>query len=140
MKKLPFYLFWASITTVIILSLTAAGCTTPKVVTVTEYRDRVITDTVTRDVIDSVYVAHYVREKGDTMYITDTIIKWRWRESAKEHTEFIHDSIPYAVEVQVPVRTRNGYERFTSWGFWILLVLALACIAWRLVKKYYLRL
>lgn len=40
---------------------------------------------------------------------------------------------------QVPVRVRNGYDKFTSWGFWILFLLLLLRVAWWFVKKYYLR-
>ena len=41
---------------------------------------------------------------------------------------------------QVPVRVRSGYDRFTSWFFWIVVVLVLIRTAWWFVKKYYLRL
>ncbi len=38
--------------------------------------------------------------------------------------------------VEVPVRVRNGYDRFTSWGFWIFVVLLLIRVAWWAAKKY----
>lgn len=40
---------------------------------------------------------------------------------------------------KVPVRVRSGYDKFTSWFFWIVVVLILIRIAWWVVKKYYLR-
>lgn len=116
-----------------------AACNSPKVVTMTEYRDRVTHDTIRDTRIDSVYVAHYLREKGDTVYQTDTIIAFKILEKFKTEYMYIHDSIPYEVEVQVPVRTRNGYDRFTSLGFWILLLLLLLRVAWWVFRKFYLR-
>ena len=111
-----------------------SSCTTPKVVTVTEYRDRVTHDTITR--VDSVYKAHYVREKGDTVFFTDTVIGYKWLERTRD--VYVHDSVPYEVPVQIPVRTRNGYDRFTSWGFWLLLVLLILRVGWWAFKKFYL--
>lgn len=62
------------------------------------------------------------------------------------------DSLKYEIEVRdriieemktetkiVKVRERNGYDRFTSGGFWILLVVVVLRVAWWFVKKYYLR-
>lgn len=117
------------------MTLCMNACSSPKVVTVTEYRDRVQRDTLTRT--DSVYISHVVREKGDTVHILDTIFKYKYLD--KYAYVHVHDSIPYAVEVQVPVRTRNGYDRFTSWGFWILILLLLLRVAWWVFRKFYLR-
>lgn len=104
-----------------------AGCKTGShVVTVVEYRDRVQHDTLT----DSVYVSHFVREKGDTVYFTDTVLKFKY----KTRDVYVHDSIPYPVEVQVPVRMRNGYDYFTAWGFWI----SFAILAIWIVARIYL--
>lgn len=129
-----FYIVTAIAMTVVLLSL--QGCSTQaKVVTVTEYRDRVQRDTLTRT--DSVYIARYVREKGDTVFVTDTLFRFRYLDKVRD--VYVHDSVPYEVQVQVPVRVRNGYDRFTSWGFWILLLLLLLRLAWWVVKKYYLR-
>ena len=100
-----------------------------------EYRDRLQIDTVT--MTDSVYVSRYVREKGDTVFVIDTLFKFKYRDKIKELQ--VHDSIPYEVQVEVPVRVRNGYDRFTSWFFWIVVVLVLIRLVWWAVKKYYLR-
>ena len=121
-----------------ILMLFAAvlvACNSPKVVTLTEYRDRITHDTLTRT--DSVYIARYVREKGDTVFIKDTIFKFKHLDKVRE--VYVHDSVPYAVEVKVPVRTRNRYDRFTSCGFWILLLLLSLRVAWWAFRKFYLR-
>ena len=133
MKRTPYFVIWLNITAVILLAI-CAGCSTPKIITVTEYRDRVTHDTLTR--ADSIYVAHYVHEKGDTVRIVDTIYMFKTIERVQN--AYVHDSVPYAVEVQVPVRMRNGYDKFTSWGFWIFVFLALLSVAWWAFKKYYL--
>ena len=121
------------------MALLLTGCKSQPVV-VTEYRDRVIHDTIERERVDSVRVVRYVYVKGDTVHITDTVEKYRnvWRDRVQ--MEYVRDSVPYVQEVQVPVRMRNGYDRFTSLGFWLMILLALARLAWWVVKKYYLRL
>ena len=125
MKKCILYL---------IICVCVCACKTPKVVTLIEYRDRVQNDTVR--LTDSVYVSRYVREKGDTVFVTDTLFKIKYRDKIKELQ--VHDSIPYEVQVQVPVRVRSGYDKFTSWFFWIVVVLALIRLVWWAIKKYYL--
>lgn len=133
-RAIIYYTLAALAFTVFFLSL--SGCKTiPQVVTVTEYRDRVQRDTLTRT--DSVYIARYVREKGDTVFVTDTLFRFRYLDKTRD--VYVHDSIPYEVTVQVPVRMRNGYDRFTSWGFWILLALILLRVAWWVFKTFYLR-
>lgn len=124
----------------VIIMLFFSGCSTyTRVVPVTQTTERVITDTVHDTRIDSIYVAHYVRERGDTMHIIDTVYKFKILHEIETQTEFVRDSIPYTVEVQVPVRTRNGYDIFTSWGFWILFLLTAGRVAWWIVKKVYLK-
>lgn len=93
--------------------------------------------------------------RGDSIHIRDSII-YRWKHDTlfvdRWHTEFrdrwrhdtltlrdsihVNDSIPYPVEVQVPVRVRNGYDHFTSWGFWILLVALLVWLAFKAYRLY----
>ena len=50
------------------------------------------------------------------------------------------DSIISDLTQQVKVlsvpRERNGYDRFTSWGFWILVIIILLRLAWWAAKKY----
>ena len=123
---------------ILFMAFLLTGCKSHTVV-VTEYRDRVQHDTIERERVDSVRVVRYVYVKGDTVHITDTVEKYRnlWRDRVQ--VEHVRDSVPYVQEVQVPVRMRNGYDRFTSCGFWLLILLALARLAWWVVKKYYLR-
>ena len=122
---------------VILISVFLAACAQTKTVTVTEYRDRVVTDTVEKLRVDSVYVSRWIKQKGDTIILHDTIFKYRVLHDTETVKEYVHDSIPYQVEVEV--RKRNGYDRFTSWGFWILALLLCARIAWWAFKTFYLR-
>lgn len=124
---------------VILISVFLAACAQTKTVTVTEYRDRVVTDTVEKLRVDSVYVSRWIKQKGDTIILHDTIFKYRVLHDTETLTEYVHDSIPYQVEVTKEVRKRNGYDRFTSWGFWILALLLCARIAWWAFKTFYLR-
>lgn len=135
MKEWALYIIYVCaavcLTTLLLLQ---SSCTSPKIVTVTEYRDRVQKDTLTQ--VDSVYVSRVIREKGDTVHIWDTIFKYKYLDKVRD--VYVRDSIPYAVEVQVPVRVRNGYDKFVSWGFWILIVLLLLRLGWWAFKKFYL--
>ena len=108
--------------------LLLSACAVPKVVTVTEYRDRVERDTVT--VRDSVTRDRFVYIQGDTVHDIQVLERTKYRDRVQ--TIEVHDSIPYPVTVEVPVRMRNGYDRFVSWGFWILLALIAVAIAWRI--------
>ena len=124
---------------VILISVLLAACAQTKTVTVTEYRDRVVTDTVEKLRVDSVYVSRWIKQKGDTIILHDTIFKYRVLHDTETVKEYVQDSIPYKVEVTKEVRKRNGYDRFTSWGFWILALLLCARIAWWAFKTFYLR-
>lgn len=64
---------------------------------------------------------HVIKEKGDTIWIHDSIFIEKWREKHTRDTICLRDSIPYKVEVIKEVRKRNGYDRLTARGFWILL-------------------
>ena len=111
--------------------LLLSACAVPKVVTVTEYRDRVERDTVT--VRDSVTRDRFVYIQGDTVHDIQVLESIKYRDRVQ--TIEVHDSIPYKVKVEVPVRVRNGYDRFVSWGFWILLALIAVAIAWRIYVR-----
>lgn len=124
---------------VILISVFLSACAQTKTVTVTEYRDRVVTDTVEMLRVDSVYVSRWIKQKGDSIILHDTIFKYRVLHDTETVKEYVHDSIPYQVEVTKEVRKRNGYDRFTSWGFWILALLLCARIAWWAFKTFYLR-
>ena len=124
---------------VILISVFLAACAQTRMITVTEYRDRMVTDTVEKLRVDSVYVSRWIKQNGDTIILHDTIFKYRVLHDTETVKEYVHDSIPYQVEVTKEVRKRNWYDRFTSWGFWILALLLCARIAWWAFKTFYLR-
>ena len=128
--KIVFYL-------IVLLLLT--GCKGSQPAVVVQYRDRVLHDTIHDARIDSVYKYEFIKEKGDTVWRIDSVLAFRVLYRDRVQVEYVRDSVPYVQEVQVPVRTRNGYDRFTSWGFWVLFLLLVLRIAWWFVKKYYLR-
>ena len=123
-----------AIFSVILISLLLASCAQTRTITVTEYRDRVQTDTVI--LTDSVYVSRFIREKGDTVYVTDTLFRFKYIDKTRD--VYVHDSVPYQVEVVKEVRKRNGYDRFTSWGFWIFILILIIRVAWWYFKTFYL--
>lgn len=124
MKKVVFFM--------VVVAVVFVGCKTASAPLV-EYREKVMHDTIEK--VDSVYVSRWIRERGDTVWMTDTLFKFKYLD--KYVYICTHDSVPY--EVPVPVRMRNGYDRFTSWGFWILALLLCARIAWWAFKTFYLR-
>lgn len=75
--------------------------------------------------IDSVFRDrwHTVLQKGDTVFVHDSVFLTRYKMLDRCDTLRVRDSVPYPVEVIREVRHRNGYDRFVSWGFWILLAL-----------------
>jgi len=122
------------LTTFFCICLFLGGCKT-QYLTVPEYHNVYQTDTLTLH--DSIII--HVREtvKGDVVYRDSIVYRDRWRDRVVEKQE--RDSIPYPVEVVKEVHTRSGYDRFVSWGFWILFILILAYTAFKIVKWYFIR-
>lgn len=93
---------------------------------------------VTNTKYDSLFIDrwHVIKEKGDTIVIQDSIFieKWRWR--TKVDSVIIRDSIPYEVKVVKEVRKRNGYDKFTARGFWVLLALILIVVSLRIYVRF----
>ena len=89
------------------------SCATPKPIVHTEYRDVYKTDTV--KVLDSVYKYRIVFVTGDTIYIHDSIDRWRLKDRVVK--ELIRDTVK--VEVNKP---RTGFEKavycsgYILWG------------------------
>lgn len=78
---------------------------------------------------DSIWIDrwHVIKEKGDTIWIHDSIFIEKWREKHTRDTICVRDSVPY--EVPKYIRQRNNYDRFTATGFWIMIALAIGYIA-----------
>ena len=120
------------------------GCKSVKPVVVPQtHNEHHATDSIATDrQRDSIIIRDsvFIREKGDTVYKYVEHTVWQWRDKevliAVHDTLHTSDTIPQLVEVEKPVRIRNGYDRFTSWGFWILLVAFLVWLAFKAYKLY----
>lgn len=113
------------------------SCKSVKVVT--EYRDRFVHDTT--QVVDSVFQDRYhtIYKDGDTIYKVDSVFLYKYKYLNHDVEVYIHDSIPYPVEVEKIIRRRNGYDKFVSAGFWILLALIIIGIIIRVLIKVYMK-
>lgn len=128
--KHRFFAIFIAVFIVIFIALSLSGCKT------------VQGTAVSRDSIrvelrhDSVYVYQHdsiFRDRwraGDTVYVTLTQYKTLYRDRLHE----VHDTIALTrtetVTVSVP-RPRTAYDRFTSWFFWIVVVILLAIGAFK---------
>lgn len=119
---------------VVLCAAMLAGCKT-QVVTVPQIRTEYVHDTVTEHLTDSILQTRYVYMKADTVHDVQIIERIKWRVKVQVQRVEIQDSIPYPVEVIKHVRVRNDYDRFVSWGFWILLALIAVAIAWRIYVR-----
>ena len=128
-----FLLIWAIFFAICIL---LASCKSVK--TVVEYRDHYVHDTT--QVVDSIYQdrVHYIYQRGDTVFKTDSVFLYKYKYLDRNVVEYVHDSVPYPVEVEKYVTVRSGYDKFCSWFFWIVVVLAILAAAWWCFKKFYL--
>lgn len=105
-------------------------------------RDRVPRQADTRhdttQVVDSVYRDrwHVELQKGDTIILRDSVFVYKYKYLDKIKETYIHDSIPYTVEVVAEVpRKRSGYDRFCSVFFGIMVVILLIFIAFKICDK-----
>lgn len=114
------------------LFLSFIGCKTlPPIIPQTQ-RDSVHTRIETR--VDTFWRDrwHTEKQRGDTIFIHDSIYLENIKYRDRVDSVVVRDSIPYPVEV--PVRVRNGYDKFTARGFWGFVGVLLLYIAWRLFK------
>lgn len=115
------------------LCLMLSACkTVTKVVTVPEIRTEYVYDTISQ--VDSIYQSHTVIVKGDCEETHDTIFKFKFKEKIVESITV--DSVPYPVEVEVPVKYVPAYYKRVSTGFWILLAILVIIVGWKAVKIY----
>lgn len=116
------------------VALFATACRVSQFVPVetikTEYRNIVEYAHDTTIVKDSVWI----KERGDTIYID----RWHTRDrivmTSKVDSFIVRDTIPQITEVKVPVHYRSGYDRFCSWFMWIVIVLVIGAVAWRIAR------
>lgn len=121
---------------IFILSIAISACKTQENAVIRHATDSVNIRVETR--VDSVWRDrwHFERAKGDTIFVIDSVFIDRFKYLTKTDSVMVRDSIPYKVEV--PRRMRNGYDKFTTRGFWILLLLIVGRSAWWIFKKIYL--
>lgn len=120
----------------LMLIVLASGCKTVK--TVVEYREMQVHDTITQ--VDSVWQdrVHVEYMKGDTVVLRDSVYKYVYKTLDKVVEVTKVDSVPYPVEVEVPVRYVPGYYHFTSWAFWIAIVILIMFIfVWFVKRRYF---
>ena len=115
------------------LCLILSACkTVTKVVTVPEIHTEYVHDTISH--VDSIYQSHTVIVRGDCEETHDTILKFKFKEKIVESITV--DSVPYPVEVEVPVKYVPAYYKRVSTGFWILLAIIVIIVGWKAVKIY----
>jgi hypothetical protein len=85
---------------------------------------------------DSIFIDrwHTIKEQGDTIFVRDSIFIEKWKEKHTRDTICVRDSVPY--EVPKYIRQRNGYDRFTARGFWIMVALAIIYLALRIFLRF----
>lgn len=117
------------------------GCSTQQVFAPPETQEKTIYKEIER--VDTVFqnVYKYIHEKGDTVFVRDSVILYRYKYLTKCDTVLQVDSIPYPVEVTKEVRVRNGYDKFTARGFWIytatiLLGLIFLVVRWHIKRRF----
>ena len=111
-------------------------CSTQQVFAPPETQEKTIYKEIER--VDTVFqnVYKYIHEKGDTVFVRDSVLVYRYKYVTKCDTFVQVDSIPYPVEVTKEVRMRNGYDRFTARGFWIYTAIILAGLIFLMVRWY----
>lgn len=102
---------------IMMVAFCLTGCRT--VQTVVEYRDRKTTDTIT--LYDSIYIDRIQREqiRADTVWKTDSIIEYRYRVINRDVEVFVHDSIPYEVQVIKEITKNSKFAKFCIFFFLI---------------------
>lgn len=122
----------------LILSILFAflSCSTQQVFAPPETQEKTVYKEIER--VDTVFqnVYKYIHEKGDTVFVRDSVLVYRYKYITKCDTFVQVDSIPYPVEVTKEVRVRNGYDRFTARGFWIYTAIILAGLIFFVVRWY----
>lgn len=96
-----YWLQWLTVATLAVTLVALTGCRSVKYVPVTEYRYVSKTDSFIKT--DSVYLHDSVSvfAKGDTIYMTKTRYKDRFKIVYNDKSVTVHDSIPYPVKVEV---------------------------------------
>lgn len=117
--------------TLIVLTLLLLCSCSPRIVTVTEYKERYHTlyerDSV--HVKDSVNTDTYI--KGDTVFRDKIQYRYIYWSKSKNDTVIQRDSIPYPVEVYKEVNVLTWWQQTQIKMFWTLLSALLLWVGWR---------
>jgi hypothetical protein len=70
---------------------------------------------------------------GDTVFVTVEKFKTLYRDKLVE----VHDTITATQTEQVPVEVVPTYYKNTSRGFWVLMVILLLIVGWKVAKVYF---
>ena len=121
---------------ILALLFSVLGCSTVRMFKPPETQEKTIYKEIER--VDTVFqnVYKYIHERGDTVFVRDSVLVYRYKYVTKCDTFVQVDSIPYPVEVTKEVRVRNGYDRFTARGFWIYTAIFLAGLIFFVVRWY----
>ena len=119
----------------LILAATLGGCRSVKTAQVSVVHDTVRVFHV-KHFRDSVFIDRYHTEKeqGDTVLIRDSVFGYRWKYLTQTDTLYISKNASDTI-IQTETKTvkeRSGYDRFVSWGFWILVVIFLLITFWKI--------
>lgn len=115
-----------------ILLMSAISCS-PKFYPVIDVAAKSDTVYVNKVQVDSIYKhdSVFVREKGDTVYIYKEKIRERYKmlhdTTYVSHTDTLHATIVQEVEKEL-----SGVQKFSIYGFWILLLSLAVSLAVRL--------
>lgn len=112
------------------------GCNTQQSFAPPQTQEKTIYKEIER--VDTVFqnVYKYIYERGDTVFVRDSVLVYRYKYVTKCDTFIQVDSIPYPVEVTKEVRVRNGYDRFTACVFWIYTAMILMGLIFLVVRWY----
>lgn len=121
---------------ILVIFFAFLGCSTQQVLAPPETQEKTIYKEIER--VDTVFqnVYKYIHERGDTVFVRDSVLVYRYKYVTKCDTFVQVDSIPYPVEVTKEVRVRNAYDRFTARGFWIYTAIILAGLIFLVVRWY----
>ena len=128
-------LIWSALIFVLVFIVLSAivSCSSSQPLVKTEYRDRYHTDTVQR--IDSVFQLRYIKEKGDTVFIHDSIDRFRWRDKIVK--EYVHDRIDRPVPVPQPLNRLQKSAITSGYILWSLLIIACITFIIKLLRKFH---
>lgn len=95
------------------------------------------TSYVSKEVHDSTFIDHWhtIYQKGDTVFVTDTEIKYRERVRVDTAYKYIEKPVTVTVtetkEVKKPL---SWWEKTQQIGFWLLLSVAVVVVVWKVLK------